>query len=217
MRSFSILFLVSLTLASAQSLDGLYLQMKFAFGNFQETHYFFTPDGQYLKDVPEGGLTAADLGRACAKQPSKCGTYRATATSLELTPRKGQPETVTIERTGDGNLKINGTFAKRVAKFPADTKLDGNYSRIGNAGPVSAARSYTFKPDGAFTASALGGVTTTQGTASSRSSVSGSYRLSGNVLELTADGRTTKIVAYPYDLGKGDVRLNLDGEFFRKQ
>lgn len=216
MRLLCTIFLFS-ALASAQSLDGLYLQMKFAFGNFQETHYFFTPDGQYLKAVPEGGLTAADLARACTKQPGECGTYKATATTLVLTPRKGQPETIELERSADGNLKINGTFAKRVAKFPADTKLDGTYSSIGNAGPVSAARSYTFKPDGTFTGSALGGVTTSQGTASSRSAASGTYRLSGNVLELTADGRTTRIVAYPYDLGKGDVRLNLDGEFFRKQ
>jgi hypothetical protein len=217
MRQFSILFLLSVTLASAQNLDGLYLQMKFAFGNFQETHYFFTPDGQYLKDVPEGGLTAAGLSRACASQPTQCGTYKATATNLQLTPRQGSPESVAVERSADGNLKINGTFAKRVDKFPANAKLDGKYSRIGNAGGVSAARSYTFKPDGTFTASSLGGVTTTQGTASSQSSASGSYRLSGNVLELTADGRANTIVAYPYDVGKGDIRLNLDGVFFRKQ
>ena len=108
-------------------------------------------------------------------------------------------------------------FAKRVDKFSAEAKLDGTYSRVGNAGGVSAAQSYTFKPDGTFTSSALGAVTTTQGTGKSQSSSSGTYRLSGNLLELASYERTTRIVVYPYDVGKGDVRLNVNGLFFRKQ
>lgn len=211
------LFLISASLASAQALDGLFLQMKFAFGNFQEYHYFFTPDGQYLKRVPEGGLTAADLARACARSPADCGNYKATGTTLALTPRQGKPENLALERSSDGNLKLDGLFAKRVDKFPANAKLDGAYSRTGNAGGVSAAQSYTFKPDGTFTSSALGGTTTSQGSAKSQSAASGTYRLSGNVLELTVDGATTKMVAYPYDVGKGDIRLNLNGLFFRKR
>ena len=203
--------------ASAQNLDGLYLQMKFAFGNFEETHYFFTPDGQYLKDVPEGGLSAADLARTCAKEPTECGTYKTAGSNLVLTPRKGQPETLSFERSPDGNLRLNGVFAKRVASFPAGAKLDGTYSRIANAGAVSAAQSYTFKQDGTFTSSALGAVTTSQGTGKSQSAAAGTYRLNGNVLELTANGQTSRLVAYPYDLGKGDVRLNVNGLFYRKQ
>ena len=213
----STVLLLSASLASAQGLDGLFLQMKFAFGNFQETHYFFTPDGQYLKDVPEGGLSVADLARTCTKTPTDCGTYKIAANNLVLSPRKGQPETLTLERSADGNLKLNGLFAKRVDKFPAGAKLDGTYSRIGNAGSVSAAQSYTFKPDGTFTSSALGAVSTSQGTGQSQSSSSGTYRLNGNTLELAANGQTTALVAYPYDVGKGDIRLNLNGLFFRKQ
>jgi hypothetical protein len=205
------------SLASAQGLDGLYLQMKLAFGNFQENHYFFLPDGRYLNDVPDGELTPAGLDRACAKSPARCGRYALEGGNLVLSSSKGKPEARSIEKLPNGDLKIGGLFAKRITGFPAGARLDGTYSRIGSAGRVSAAKTYTFKPDGTFSASALGAVTTERGTGRSQSAEAGTYRLNGNVLELSAGGSATRIVAYPYDLGNGDIRLNLGGVFFKKQ
>lgn len=211
------LTIVTPTLAMGQSMDGLYLQMKFAFGSFQEHHYFFLPDGRYLAGVPDGELTTAGLDRACAKTPARCGSYAVQAANLVLTRSSGKSETQSLEKLPNGDLKIGGLLAKRAARFPANAKLDGTYSRIGNAGGASAARSYTFRPDGAFSTSGLGGVSTERGVGTSQNSEAGSYRLSGNVLELVAAGKTTRLVAYPYDLGNGDVRLNLGGVFFKKQ
>jgi hypothetical protein len=208
---------VAPSMASAQGLDGLFLQMKFAFGNFQEKHYFFLPDGRYLTDVPDGEVTAVGLDRACVKAPAKCGRYTLQGANLLLTPSTGKPAALSVERAADGDLKIDGVFAKRVGSFPAGAKLDGTYSRIGSAGRVSAARTYIFRPDGTFSTSGLGAVSTEQGVGKSQSSEAGTYRLNGNVLELVAGGKTTRIVAYPYDLGKGDVRLSLGGVFFKKQ
>ena len=205
------------TVASAQGLDGLYFQMKFAFGQLQESHYFFTPDGRYLNDVPNGTLDAAGMERACAKSRDSCGKYRVTGSQLILTPNRGVPETLEIERIADGNLNIGGRFAKHVEKFPTGTKLDGKYSRSAGAGAVSAASTFTFKPDGTFSATSLGAVATQQGVGKSESAAHGTYRLAGNTLELSSDAGSKKIVAYAYDLGKGDVRLNLDGVFYKKQ
>jgi hypothetical protein len=204
-------------LVSAQGLDGLYLQMKFAFGNFQEKHYFFLPAGRYLAAVPDGELSAAGLDRACSKAPAKCGTYAVQGANLVLTPSQGKAETLSLEKSPNGDLKIGGLFAKRVTPFPAGSKLDGTYSRVASAGRVSAARTYSFRPDGTFSTSGLGAVTTERGVGKSQSAETGTYRLSGNVLELVAGGQTTRVIAYPYDLGGGDVRLNLDGVFFKKQ
>lgn len=201
---------------SAQGLDGLYLQMKFAFGNFQETHYFFLENGKYLRGVPDGTLDAAGLERACAKPRSDCGIYQVKGKELTLTPAKGKPQTLSLERDGD-NLKIGGVFAKRVDRFGSNARLEGKYGRIASAGAASAASSYTFKPDGTYTAFSRGAVTTRQGAGTSESASEGKYRLSGNTLELTGGGTTRRVVAYPYDLGKGDVRLNIDGVFYRKQ
>ena len=209
---------LGLSTASAQAgLDGLFLQMQFRFGSFQEDHYFFLPDGRYYKGVPEGGLTAADLERACAKAPDYCGKYAVAGGKLALTPRKGQPNTLDFTPEAGGNLRIGGIFAKRVAAFPANAKLDGTYTWLGNTANVSAARSFTFHPDGTFTSGSLGGISTRTVGATSQSAAGGTYRLAGNTLELTANGQTSKLVAYPYDLGKGDVRLNLNGSFYKKQ
>jgi hypothetical protein len=204
--------------ASAQGLDGLFLQMTMRSGRIEENHYFFLPDGRYLNGVPDGGLTPADLERACAKTlKDYCGTYKLSDGSLVLTPRQGHSESLTFERTSDGNLTLGGRFAKHVSSFPADAKLDGKYSRNNSAGPVSYAESYTFRPDGTFSTSSLGAVTTETGAKKSEAAGTGIYRLNGNVLELTANGNTSRIVAYPYSVGKGDVRINLHGQFFRKQ
>jgi hypothetical protein len=208
---------VAPNLAFSQGLDGLFLQMKFAFGNFQEKHYFFLPDGRYLTDVPDGELTAAGLDRACVKVPAKCGRYALQGANLLLTPSEGKPSTLSFEKASNGDLKIDGLFAKRVAAFPAGARLDGTYSRIGSAGRVSAARGYTFRPDGTFSTSASGAVTTERGVGQSQSSEAGTYRLNGNVLELAAGGKTTRLVVYPYDLGNGDVRVSVGGVFFKKQ
>ena len=182
--------IIAPSIASAQGFDGLFLQMKFAFGNFQEKHYFFLPDGRYLTDVPDGELSAAGLDRACAKTPAKCGRYVLQGANLLLTPLSGKPSTLSVEKGANGDLKIDGVFAKRVAGFPAGAKLDGTYSRIGSAGRVSAARSYTFRPDGTFSTAGLGAVSTEQGVGKSQSSEAGTYRMNGNVLELVAGGNT---------------------------
>ena len=211
------LALLGISEVSAESLDGLFLQMKFAFGRLEESHYFFTPAGRYMNGVPDGTLDAAGMDRACAQPRGVCGTYQVAGSQLLLAPGKGRPETHPFERGADGNLKLDGLFAKHVDKFAAGTKLEGKYGRSAGAGAVSAASTYIFNADGTFSMTSLGAVSTQQGVGKSETSASGTYRLAGNTLELSSGGNTKRIVAYPYDLGKGDVRLNLDGVFYKKQ
>jgi hypothetical protein len=209
--------------ASAQGLDGLFLQMTMRSGRIEESHYYFLPDGRYLNGVPEGGLSAADLERTCANLAkaysggSYCGTYTLSGDHLLLTPRQGPPESLTFARDADGNLELDGHFAKRVAGFPVDQRLDGRYNRNLTAGAAAYGETYIFRTDGTFSASSLGGVSTETGLGTSRTAATGTYRLSGNVLELTSNGKTTRLVAYAYRVSDDDMRLNLNGQFFRKQ
>ena len=211
------LTLLGMDVASAESLDGLFLQMKFAFGRLEESHYFFTQSGRYMANVPDGTLDVAGMDRACAQPRTVCGTYQVTRSQLMLAPAKGRPETHPFERSADGNLKIDGLFAKHVDQFAPGTKLEGQYSRSAGAGAVSAASKFMFKADGTFAMTSLGAVTTQQGVGKSEDAAKGTYRLVGNTLELSSGGNTKRVVAYPYDLGKGDVRLNIDGVFYKKQ
>ena len=208
--------------ASAQGLDGLFLQMTMRSGRIEESHYYFLPDGRYLNGVPEGGLTAADLERTCAKiakaysGESYCGTYTLSGGQLVLTPRQGPLESLTFARDTDGNLELDGHFAKRVVSFPVGQRLDGRYSRNLTAGAVAYGETYIFRPDGTFSTTSLGGVSTEQGLGTKETAANGTYRLSGNVLELTSNGKTTRLVAYTYSVSDDDIRLNLNGQFFRK-
>jgi hypothetical protein len=219
--------------ASAQGLDGLFLEMTMRTGRIETNHYFYLPDGRYLNGVPEGALTAAGMELACAQPEqshngsSRCGTYRVTGGTIVLTPRQGPPESLAFERLPDGNYNLEGHFNKHVPAFPAGQTLDGKYARVNSGGAMSVGggasasggpsvaygESYTFRPDGTFSTGSLLGVD--PGGYSQRAAT-GTYRLSGNVLELIVNAKTTRLIAYPYDLGKGDVRLNLNGEFFRK-
>jgi len=212
--------LVGCAPASAQGMDGLFLEMTMRTGRIETNHYYFLPDGRYLNGVPEGGLTVAGYDLACARPvgtyagSSVCGTYTIAGGSLVFTPRKGPAESRTFERLADGNINLDGHFAKHVGTFPKGQILDGMYARVNSAGPVSCGESYAFKPDGTFSTKWLVGASTTDG--ATGGPASGTYRLEGNVLALTVNGTTTRIVAYPYDLGNGDVRLNLNGEFFKR-
>jgi len=214
--------LVACGSAAAQGVDGLFLEMTMRTGRIETNHYYFLPDGRYLNGVPEGGLTVAGFELACSRPvkayagASICGTYRIAGGSIAFTPRQGPAESRTFERLADGNINLDGHFAKHVPAFPRNQILDGNYARVNSAGPVSYGESFTFRPDGTFSTKWLAGVVTPDGVKTSGGPASGTYRLEGNVLALTVSGTTTRIVAYPYDLGKGDVRLNLNGEFFKK-
>ena len=80
---------------------------------------------------------------------------------------------------------------------------------------MSASRGFQFSPDGTYTTGSAAGVSMGQYGASSKAAQAGTYKVNGNFLELTTGGRTTRHVVYPYEVKKGDVRLNIDGEMYR--
>jgi hypothetical protein len=120
----------------------------------------------------------------------------------------------------DGNLELDGLFTKHVDKFANDAKLSGHYSWAGGASgggtSVLAARGYQFTPEGGFTTSSSAAVSSQTAGAQSVGAAGGTYKLSGNLLELTSAGETKRHVVYPYQLGNNDIRLNIDGEMYKR-
>ncbi len=207
----------------ANRLSGLYLRMTSYFDgrnfSFQEEHHYFTPDGRVYYGVPKGGLEHFDWDTA---EPNRVGTYEITGDKITLTWKGDRkPTTMTFARKADGNIELDGLFASKRGGFPADTKLDGTYSWAVAAGGgtgafVSAARSYTFKPDGTFTrsASASASLQTADTSAASQTSneASGRYTLGGNTLTLThADGTVERHTVYPFEDTEGQMQISVDG------
>lgn len=215
------LSLVASVRAQSGSLNGLYFRIMMSSGSFAQDHWWFLPDGSYFNGVPENGPDPAAFEANCLKFPADCGQYRVRGAKISLTPMKGQPYTMDYKPLDKSNIELDGRFTKHVDHFPAGTELVGHYSWVGGASgggtSVSASRGIQFHPDGTFTTSATAGVAAGgQYGSSSKGASRGTYKVSGNVLELNSDGKTIRYTIYPYDVGKGEVRLNIDGNMYKR-
>jgi hypothetical protein len=205
----------------AGGLDGLYFRMMMAFGNVNQEHWWFLPGGRFMNAVPDGGLDAAMFEATCQKKPEVCGTYQVQGAKLQLIPRKGSPRSLGFKQLPEGNIELDGLFTKHVDQFGKDATLDGHYSWSGGASgggtAVSASKGFDFHTDGTFsTNSTAGNSIGTKYAARSEGAGAGTYKLNGNILDLTDNGKTTRHTAYPYKLSESDVRLNIDGEMYKR-
>jgi hypothetical protein len=210
--------------AAAGGLDGLYFQMKFAFGNYEPDHWVFTANGKYFHGLPPGGLEHFDIDAGIRAAPGKGGTYAIEGPSLILTPAQGAAAKRKFENAG-GTLKLDGTLLSKAAKFDRGATLDARYSWSGSAGAgtsasVSAGVSYAFTSQGTFTGSRVAGVAVSAGGqsqgAASGGETSGTYALAGNTLTLThKGGQVTRHTVFPYDMGDPKPWLSIDGRLCR--
>lgn len=176
-------------------------------------HWSFLPDGRYLNAIHEGGTTFADFERVCAKVPASCGTYQVAVGNLTLRPNKGDVQTMTVEPGEENGLTLDGYYAKRIYQYADGYRLpQSRYSCSAATANVSSATSYEFRSNGTFSGSSIGGISTSFGGAKSTSSNEGTYRISGNTLELNAGGKTERHFIYAmYD------HLGIDGCMYKKE
>lgn len=202
----------------AQSLNGLYVYLEYQVisRSLAPRHWFFLPDGRYLNDAPQVEITPQGMEPVCAKYPSECGTYALFGGKLNLTPRKGKAWTADFKQVAGGNLEINSIPCQKVtARYPANAKLNGRYTAGAGFGGVSSASTYVFNQDGSFTNENVGSVRSGAGGAVSSNVKSGTYRLSANTLELSANGQTTKHLIYEIPAGSG-TQMMIDGYAWKK-
>jgi hypothetical protein len=205
---------------AAGGLDGLYFQMKFAFGNYQPDHWVFTSGGKYFHGLPPGGLEHFDIDAGIRAAPGKGGTYRIEGDRMVLTPAHGTASPRRYQNAG-GKITFDGTLLSKAAAFSRGDTLDARYSWSGSAGAgtsasVNAGASYAFTRQGTFTASRVAGVAVSAGGqnqgAASGGETSGTYALAGNTLTLThKGGQVTRHTVFPYDMGDPKPWLSIDG------
>lgn len=214
----AVALLVASAAAQAQTLNGLcvYLEYQVIARNFAPRHWYFLSDGRYLNDAPKEELSPKGMEPVCAKYAGECGKYAVAGGKLNLTPNKGKPWTADFADPGGGKWKIGGVDCQRItASYPANAKLNGKYTSGQAYGGIASATTFVFSPDGSYTVEKVGAVRSGGTGATSASATRGAYRLSGNTLELTENGATTRHLIYEIPAGTG-TQLVVDGISWKK-
>ena len=95
-----------------------------------------------------------------------------------------------------------------VEGFDVET-LDGRFTGGASVGggAVSSAMTVTFAPDGTYTLSSIGAVSTSEGSAGSSREESGTYSIDDTVLTLSPTGGASRtLTTFPYDDGTEGVK-----------
>lgn len=214
MRTVTISFLMLLLAAcgaGAGEPDGLYLMTRMVYGGSLETTAYRFDDGTVVRNP-----IAPDQ-----QKPEDVGSY--TADGASLTMRFGDSETTSEVESGEQGCFFwdMGNFCP-VGEFDQDV-LDGTYSGGASAGfgAVTSVVTVVFRPDGSYTLSSLGSVSTSEGSAGSGGGESGRYEIDGNLLTLTPDGGASRsLTTFPYDDGSEGAqprRMFFGGGMLKRQ
>lgn len=192
-------------------------------------HYIFWPDGRVYSGLPKGGtLERFDMDRAEREDAANVGRYSISGGQIRFTWTSGQRDPVAFQRASD-SITLGKTTLYRVKTWDG-LRLDGTYSvrsftnlSGGVAeGGVSGEDILLLRKDGTFQSSGFTGYATSgshvgAGT-SSKTSGRGTYRITGNVLELRyANGNVVRATFYVHPENERQARPGLiviDGAYY---
>lgn len=207
----SLMLLLAACGAGAGEPDGLYLMTRMVYGGSLETTAYRFEGGKVVRNpiAPE------------QQKPEDVGSY--TSDGANLTMRFGDAETTSEVESGDEGCFFwdMGNFCP-VGEFDEDA-LDGTYSGGASAGfgAVTSVVTVTFRPDGSYSLSSLGAVSTSEGSAGSSGDETGRYEIDGNLLTLTPDGGASRsLTTFPYDDGSEGAqprRMFFGGGMLKRQ
>lgn len=193
-------------------------------------HYIFSPDGRVYSGLPKGGtLEQFDMDRAEREDAANVGRYTISGGQIRFTWANGQRDPVVFQK-GSDSITLGKTTLYRVKKWDG-LRLDGTYSvrsftnlsgGIGGAGGISGEDILQLRRDGTFESAGFTGYTSSgsqvNASASTKTSGRGSYRITGNVLELRyADGKVVRATFYVHPENERQARPGLiviDGAYY---
>jgi hypothetical protein len=219
--------------SSSSGLEGLYVgtesrqqfnpNTKYYDYIVRQIYYLFLPDGRVYYGLPKGGgLSNFNFEQVQREDSNNCGNYQVSNNQIQFRWPDGRyNQAISFARKNDEIIQIGQTVYYRVSRFDG-LKLDGIYSvrsftntSAGNSvGGVSGERAIAFKSDGSFAEQGFvgfaGSTANVGGTASSSSSGSGTYRISGNTLELNySNGRRQNLTFLIYPENVKEARPGL--------
>lgn len=185
------------SLATAQTLQGLFVEQRPVGANFAYAHYYFWQDGQYCLGLPVGGLDREPADFAALQKTLACGSYRIADNRLMLQPKEGAalPAKALAKREGE-RFTLDGNETFKVQALPANQPIEGHYTAI-IIGSQMVRQSYLFRMDGTYQFTSVP-MTSADG---SPASYSGRYKFVGNTLELSDAPVPNRLTAYPVKAG----------------
>jgi len=190
----------------------------------QEEQFYFFPDGRVYHGLPPEGPAHLDWAKALKETPSLCGTYCIIGDTIVFQWHGTPQQTISwkLRRKGK-NLELNGMVADKAPTFPNNAKLDGTYARpeivVIQGKPITTPVTYLFTADGKVTVERKVTVEVKDKTLAVQKQ-SGSYRLSGNDIELNFGDESICNTIFPQHLDnhslKSPDRLSINGKLFEK-
>ncbi len=214
--------------AGATPLNGIYLRQEQSFQGtaltHQEDYYTFFPDGRVYHSVPPEGPTRFDWAAESKRRPDRSGRYGIQGDRITFSWATGRTYTWKITGTG-AEFDLNMSPTVKVDKFPANARLSGTYHRgsvnaAAGLPTVSKATVYSFHPDGTVSLEGMKGTDTTNVTITIDETARGTYRLSGNDLEIRWGGEVWYCTAFPqYDGAptQSPPRISINGALFERK
>ena len=208
--------------------QGLYLRQEQSFDGTQlrhrEDYYYFFPDGRVYHGVPPEGPARFNWATESARHPDRIGRYGVQGDRINFSWSTGTNYTWKITGTG-AEFDLNMSPTVKVDRFPANARLSGTYHRGSvNAAPnlptISKATIYTFYPDGTVALDGMKGTDTTNVTVTIDETARGTYRLSGQDLEISWGGQVWSCTAFPqYDGAptQSPPRVSINGALFERR
>ncbi len=177
----------------------------------RQIYYVFSPDGQVYNALPKGGsLDNFDFDQVKNSDPDNFGYYQISNGQIQF-QFKNRPQVPALAFTNNqSSLQIGRIKLYPVEQFTG-LRLNGNYSvktfvntsNGSNTSSVSGEKQLIFTKDGRFSQNGFvgfaGSTSDVGASSSSKTSGSGTYRITGNTLELTySDGQKAKYTFFIY-------------------
>lgn len=188
--------------AATASTGDVYLRTVM-FRGLQISWVYLGKDGVIIMD-PKHGVNPVNLAAEKKDNAAYTGTYKQVGEKLLIAWENGKSAEWGIEFNDKKAISaIDGGLATKQPPLPADYRIEGRFSARASTANLLSSTTLTFSKDGTFSQSSFGGVSTADTSATSQSSTSGTYTITGNTLTLAfKDGKKTHSVITVMDLGK---------------
>lgn len=164
--------------------DGkLFLRTVMWSGSLEISWVYLGNDGTIIFN-PKNGVNPVNITAETANNKANTGSYKIVGDQLQITWKNGKTASWSFEKTDGEFSAIDGGLLSKPEVLPTNYKLNGQYAAGTVTANLSSSSTLIFTPDGKFTESRYGAVSTAETGASSSDQRAGTYQISGNTMKL---------------------------------